>query len=121
MLGQDSKFLKIYIFTLVKFCAQITAATDSSNLPQQQGGQVETKATLSPATISNFAVPALKGFVRSISLSKGSSLQDTLRLLTLLFDYGHQVAHLLLKLLQSNDKSWIDSRDMQRGTYMYLR
>uniref|UniRef100_A0A0K2TDA5 Serine/threonine-protein kinase TOR n=2 Tax=Lepeophtheirus salmonis TaxID=72036 RepID=A0A0K2TDA5_LEPSM len=41
--------------------------------------------------ISTYGVPALKGFVRSINLSKGSSLQDTLRLLTLLFDYGHQV------------------------------
>ncbi|QQP56713.1 Serine/threonine-protein kinase TOR, partial [Caligus rogercresseyi] len=41
--------------------------------------------------ISTYGVPALKGFVRSINLSKGSSLQDTLRLLTLLFDYGYQV------------------------------
>jgi FKBP12-rapamycin complex-associated protein len=56
-----------------------------------QTAQQETKTALSPQTISNYAVPALKGFVRSISLSKGSSLQDTLRLLTLLFDYGHQV------------------------------
>ena len=56
-----------------------------------QSGQQENKTALSPQTISNYAVPALKGFVRSISLSKGSSLQDTLRLLTLLFDYGHQV------------------------------
>ena len=30
-----------------------------------------------------------KGFFRSIALSHGSSLQDTLRLLTLWFDYGH--------------------------------
>eukprot|EP00095_Tigriopus_kingsejongensis_P005635 maker-scaffold420_size176246-snap-gene-0.24 protein:Tk05635 transcript:maker-scaffold420_size176246-snap-gene-0.24-mRNA-1 annotation:"target of rapamycin" len=45
---------------------------------------------LTPKLISIYGVPALKGFVRSISLSKGSSLQDTLRLLTLLFDYGHQ-------------------------------
>lgn len=45
---------------------------------------------LSPQMISKYAVPALKGFVRSITLSKGNSLQDTLRLLTLLFDYGHQ-------------------------------
>ena len=57
---------------------------------QQQPGQPETKTVLSPAMISTYAVPALKGFVKSISLSKGSSLQDTLRFLTLLFDYGHQ-------------------------------
>lgn len=36
------------------------------------------------------AVPAIQGFFRSISLSKGNSLQDTLRLLTLWFKYGYQ-------------------------------
>jgi len=34
---------------------------------------------------------AVQGFFRSISLSHGSSLQDTLRLLTLWFDYGQWV------------------------------
>lgn len=38
--------------------------------------------------VLQYAVPALKGFFRSINLSKGNSLQDTLRLLTLWFDYG---------------------------------
>ncbi|XP_012282445.1 serine/threonine-protein kinase mTOR isoform X2 [Orussus abietinus] len=38
--------------------------------------------------ISRFTVPAVEGFFRSINLSHGSSLQDTLRLLTLWFDYG---------------------------------
>lgn len=37
-----------------------------------------------------YTKPAVQGFFRSIALSKGSSLQDTLRLLTLWFDYGHQ-------------------------------
>ena len=64
------------------------------------GGDITTPAASTAASnpagltsqmISKYAVPALKGFVRSITLSKGSSLQDTLRLLTLLFDYGHQV------------------------------
>lgn len=36
-------------------------------------------------------VPAVQGFFRSISLSKGNSLQDTLRLLTLWFKYGYQL------------------------------
>lgn len=35
-----------------------------------------------------FAVPAVESFFRSINLSRGNSLQDTLRLLTLWFDYG---------------------------------
>ena len=63
----------------------------SSN--QQPGNDNASKnagGILSPQMISKYAVPALKGFVRSITLSKGNSLQDTLRLLTLLFDYGHQ-------------------------------
>lgn len=31
----------------------------------------------------------MQGFFRSIALSHGNSLQDTLRLLTLWFNYGH--------------------------------
>lgn len=33
-------------------------------------------------------MPAVEGFFKSIALSHGNSLQDTLRLLTLWFDYG---------------------------------
>ncbi|KAK0535707.1 phosphatidylinositol kinase- protein kinase tor1 [Tilletia horrida] len=36
-------------------------------------------------------VPAIEGFFRSIALAEGSSLQDTLRLLTLWFNFGDQV------------------------------
>lgn len=36
-----------------------------------------------------YIIPAVEGFFKSINLSHGSSLQDTLRLLTLWFDYGH--------------------------------
>ncbi|CAG0917860.1 unnamed protein product [Notodromas monacha] len=43
----------------------------------------------SPAYITQFTVPAVKGFIRSIGLASGSSLQDTLRLLTLWFDFGN--------------------------------
>ncbi|XP_055375785.1 serine/threonine-protein kinase Tor [Condylostylus longicornis] len=38
--------------------------------------------------ILQYAVPAVDGFFRSINLLQGNSLQDTLRLLTLWFDYG---------------------------------
>ncbi|KAI9797251.1 MAG: phosphatidylinositol kinase- protein kinase tor1 [Piccolia ochrophora] len=43
--------------------------------------------------IIDHVVPAIRGFFRSISLSSGSSLQDTLRLLTLWFAHGgnHEV------------------------------
>lgn len=41
--------------------------------------------------IADYVVPAIKGFFRSIALSSSSSLQDTLRLLTLWFAHGaHQ-------------------------------
>lgn len=42
--------------------------------------------------IQQYTVPAVDGFFKSINLSHGSSLQDTLRLLTLWFDYGHHPA-----------------------------
>ncbi|XP_071482072.1 serine/threonine-protein kinase mTOR-like [Diadema antillarum] len=38
--------------------------------------------------VQKYAVPAVHGFFRSIALSNENSLQDTLRLLTLWFDYG---------------------------------
>lgn len=40
-------------------------------------------------SLISYAVPAVNGFFKSIALSSGNSLQDTLRLLTLWFDYGH--------------------------------
>ena len=39
--------------------------------------------------IREYAIPAVNGFFRSITLSHGNSLQDTLRLLTLWFDEGN--------------------------------
>lgn len=45
--------------------------------------------TVKPETFAH-VVMAVKGFFRSISLSQGNSLQDTLRLLTLWFKYGYQ-------------------------------
>lgn len=47
-----------------------------------------TKAQKEKQIISQYAVPAVQGFFRSINLLQGNSLQDTLRLLTLWFDYG---------------------------------
>jgi FKBP12-rapamycin complex-associated protein len=45
-------------------------------------------AHVSPEVIANYVLPAIRGFFKSISLSSGSSLQDTLRLLTLWFAHG---------------------------------
>ncbi|KAI1098365.1 FAT-domain-containing protein [Jackrogersella minutella] len=41
-----------------------------------------------PSITINYVVPAVQGFFKSIALSSGSSLQDTLRLLTLWFAHG---------------------------------
>ena len=46
--------------------------------------------TVTPQILISHAVPSIQGFIRSIALSKGNSLQDTLRLLTLWFKYGYQ-------------------------------
>ncbi|KAI9352104.1 armadillo-type protein [Obelidium mucronatum] len=40
--------------------------------------------------VTKHVVPAIKSFFQSIALSKTNSLQDTLRLLTTWFKYGHQ-------------------------------
>jgi len=55
-------------------------------------------------------VPAVEGFFRSISLSQGSSLQDTLRLLTLWFEYGqyHDVYEAIVDGLKSSHiNTWL--------------
>ncbi|XP_060521647.1 serine/threonine-protein kinase mTor [Cylas formicarius] len=60
--------------------------------------------------INKHTVVAVQGFFRSIYLSKGSSLQDTLRLLTLWFDYGQstQVSEAIadgIRLVEKN--TWL--------------
>ena len=63
-----------------------------SGLGEQSNGALlangAVRSNLSSQYISRFTVPALEGFIRSINLSHGNSLQDTLRLLTLWFEYG---------------------------------
>lgn len=60
--------------------------------------------------MNEHAVLAVKGFFKSIYLSKGSSLQDTLRLLTLWFEYGHldQVSNAISDGIKMVDKNtWL--------------
>lgn len=56
------------------------------------GGDREA-ADIAPSVIMDHVVPAIQGFFKSIALSSSSSLQDTLRLLTLWFAHGshHEV------------------------------
>lgn len=55
---------------------------------QQPGNEETWDAQKEKFVIAQYAVPAVEGFFRSINLLQGNSLQDTLRLLTLWFDYG---------------------------------
>ena len=48
----------------------------------------KTADELPPYLLKSHVIPAIKGFFRSISLSARSSLQDTLRILRLMFRYG---------------------------------
>ncbi|XP_039428931.1 serine/threonine-protein kinase Tor-like [Culex pipiens pallens] len=58
------------------------------NQKQQEDLQKNPGGDKEKCMIKQYAVPAVEGFFRSINLSQGNSLQDTLRLLTLWFDYG---------------------------------
>lgn len=55
--------------------------------PQSPGGRI---ARNGRPSVNPYLVPAIQGFFRSIGLSGESSLQDSLRLLTLWFKYGSQ-------------------------------
>lgn len=58
---------------------------------QQQQAKVDTSGSMSrhqSATAAMYTVSAVRGFFKSVTLARGSSLQDTLRLLTLWFEEG---------------------------------
>ncbi|KAJ3291491.1 phosphatidylinositol kinase- protein kinase tor1 [Rhizoclosmatium sp. JEL0117] len=46
---------------------------------------------IQPQVLISHVVPSIQGFFQSVALSKGNSLQDTLRLLTLWFKYGYNI------------------------------
>lgn len=73
--------------------------------PEPAPGQVP------PNVLHDHVVPAIKGFFKSISLSAGSSLQDTLRLLTLWFAYGgaQEVNYAVMEGFQSvSVDTWLE-------------
>ncbi|CAH0400987.1 unnamed protein product [Chilo suppressalis] len=74
-------------FETVLFYKQQDNISESSTA----GSSAEKKVSR-PDFINTHTIPAIEGFFKSISLSNGSALQDTLRLLTLWFDYGHNTA-----------------------------
>jgi len=62
--------------------------TNNSNSESEVFGDYQNAVNGRSAKINKFAIAAIKGFFKSISLSHGSTLQDTLRLLTILFNQG---------------------------------
>ena len=70
-----------------------------------------------------YIVPAVSGFFRSITLSdgptRGNSLQDTLRLLTLWFDYGH-LPDVYEALVEGINKIPIDNWLQVRGSLSHF-
>lgn len=70
------------------------AASNDTSKPNQKHGSIQNDIIkiegreYSMELIQRHVIPAIKGFFHSISLSKTSSLQDTLRLLTLWFTFG---------------------------------
>ena len=88
-------------YEAVLFYKQQRSAMDAPNNPGDIGRASEpSEPSTSNGTVSkqekernlvqlhSYCKPAVQGFFQSIALSSGSSLQDTLRLLTLWFDYG---------------------------------
>ncbi|XP_033015388.1 serine/threonine-protein kinase mTOR isoform X1 [Lacerta agilis] len=79
--------------------ASVTSANTEGSNSESETESTENSPVPSPVqkkvmedlskTLLMYTVPAVQGFFRSISLSRGNNLQDTLRVLTLWFDYGH--------------------------------
>ncbi|KAG8434781.1 hypothetical protein GDO86_012940 [Hymenochirus boettgeri] len=82
----------------VRHPSNASAHTEGSE-SESEGDSIDNSPASSPMqkkpaedishTLLLYTVPAVQGFFRSISLSRGNNLQDTLRVLTLWFDYGH--------------------------------
>ncbi|KKF92485.1 Phosphatidylinositol 3-kinase tor2 [Ceratocystis platani] len=60
-------------------------------LVQMYSSEAPERGNMDRAIVIKHVVPAIKGFFKSIGLSMGSSLQDTLRLLTLWFAHGTHI------------------------------
>lgn len=82
----------------IRHASGASVTSEASN-SESEGDSNENSPVLSPIqkkvneelskTLLLYTVPAVQGFFRSIALSRGNNLQDTLRVLTLWFDYGH--------------------------------
>ena len=81
----------VWNFEAVQLFAARKSSTCSSPENQQRKSLMDNYPPVSREVLLNHIVPAVNGFAKSISLTtstKGSTLQDTLRMLTILFEYG---------------------------------
>ncbi|RDA95477.1 hypothetical protein CP533_5392 [Ophiocordyceps camponoti-saundersi (nom. inval.)] len=75
-------------FEIVQTMSSSTASSSSSSAATHNDGGGPPLSRADQAMVIEHVVPAIHGFFKSIALSAGSSLQDTLRLLTLWFTHG---------------------------------
>ncbi|XP_064091213.1 serine/threonine-protein kinase mTOR-like [Macrobrachium nipponense] len=79
-----------HAYAYMNFEAILFYKNKSDAVKAESGAEDPNTPTKKKKTAADFTVAATKGFIRSISLSDGNSLQDTLRLLTVWFEHGHQ-------------------------------
>ena len=81
-----------HAWALANFEVATTVAHEANN-------SGSARAIVPAHVITEHVIPAIRGFLRSISLSSTSSLQDTLRLLTLWFTHGgdHAVNNVVME------------------------
>lgn len=66
----------------------IVSATSGTSVTRSEDSDNQLHTTIPMEAVQRHVVPSIKGFFHSIALSNSNSLQDTLRLLTLWFNFG---------------------------------
>ncbi|CAG8502333.1 8312_t:CDS:10 [Funneliformis caledonium] len=77
-------------FEVISFYEKLKSAENNTAADQTITTVTEEISGDIQQEVLRYVVPSVQGFFRSIALSRGNCLQDTLRLLTLWFKYGYQ-------------------------------
>ncbi|CAG8530152.1 16586_t:CDS:10 [Funneliformis mosseae] len=77
-------------FEVISFYEKLKSAENNTPADQTITTVTEEISGDIQQEVLRYVVPSVQGFFRSIALSRGNCLQDTLRLLTLWFKYGYQ-------------------------------
>ncbi|KAK8751728.1 hypothetical protein OTU49_009992 [Cherax quadricarinatus] len=86
----ESCYKAWHAYAYMNFEAILFYKNKSEGVKSDSSGEESGTPNKKKKSAGDFTVAAVKGFIRSISLSDGNSLQDTLRLLTVWFEHGHQ-------------------------------